>query len=78
MSKCKCGSGAINDDPKQTLCDCCWRDERIATLRKHLAAVCKATAVMIAAVNARAVFDISVPRDAVKAAEAYLKGEQPT
>ena len=26
MRSCKCGSGAINDDPLEQQCDRCWRD----------------------------------------------------
>jgi hypothetical protein len=37
MSKCKCGSYAVNDDPAGVLCDRCWRDELIAMLRAELA-----------------------------------------
>ena len=34
MKRCeKCPSYAINDDPQQRLCDCCWRDAEIERLR---------------------------------------------
>jgi len=29
MTRCKCGSYAINHDPARVLCDCCWRDATI-------------------------------------------------
>jgi hypothetical protein len=28
----KCGSAAMNDDPRKTLCDLCWRDAEIKRL----------------------------------------------
>lgn len=30
---CKCGSYAINDDPKGALCDKCFRDVKISALK---------------------------------------------
>jgi hypothetical protein len=33
MKRCKCGSYAINDDPKEALCDLCWRDVEICRLQ---------------------------------------------
>lgn len=33
MNQCKCGSYAINDDPKNELCDICMRNATIATLK---------------------------------------------
>ena len=62
MKWCKCGSGAINDDPKEKLCDRCWRDRTIKKLRKHLAAVCEAY-------REHAPWSLE---DAVVKAEAYL------
>jgi len=30
VNQCNCGSYAINNDPDHKLCDCCWRDRKIA------------------------------------------------
>jgi len=30
VNQCNCGSYAINHDPDHKLCDCCWRDRKIA------------------------------------------------
>lgn len=36
MRQCKCGSYAINDDPKRAACDSCWRDAKIAALESEV------------------------------------------
>ena len=36
MNQCRCGSYAINHDPKRKLCDCCWRDATIAKQRNEI------------------------------------------
>jgi hypothetical protein len=41
MNRCeRCPSFAINDDPDERLCDCCWRDEKLTTLKREVSAVC--------------------------------------
>ena len=40
MKRCaRCPSYAINDDPTETLCDNCWRDAKLETLRAEILAV---------------------------------------
>ena len=40
MNRCeRCPSQAINDDPTETLCDCCWRDAKLETLRAEILVV---------------------------------------
>jgi hypothetical protein len=36
VSRCRCGSYAVNDDENRTLCDKCWRDKKIVSLTQQL------------------------------------------
>lgn len=73
MRQCKCGSYAINDDPKRAACDSCWRDAKIAALESEVAAL---RAVYSIAIKALCDIDSVFPDHRTIAADALLRVER--